>query len=331
MIVEQGTLGPEFHPAGSVEEAVRLARAGRGVAWVALRDAADPEVESVLDAVGHARPARLVTARSRGHAGFIGFGDHLLVTLVEVDGADDLAPIALQVLAGPDHLVLVGRTGDERDRDLLRRRTEERLIELAGTRQPTGWVALGALLSVYLDRYDRVLRGIEDRVEALNDRLFPEPDDDLLEDAYRINQRIMRVSRALRPIAHGLAEALTDDGLVSDAVVRRVLLRLRTVADDLVERISWTEQTVSSLVDTMLGLISQRSNDLSTRQNAVAQRISAYALLFAIPNALFALYGTNFEHLPRILTQDYGYPLLLGVTVVIVVLTAWQLRRRGWL
>jgi magnesium transporter len=63
----------------------------------------------------------------------------------------------------------------------------------------------------------------------------------------------------------------------------------------------------------------------------VAQRISAYALLFAIPNALFALYGTNFEHLPRILTREYGYAVLLGITAVLMVVVAWRLRRNGWL
>lgn len=94
---------------------------------------------------------------------------------------------------------------------------------------------------------------------------------------------------------------------------------------------TWAEQSISSLTSTMLGLTAQRTNELSARQATVAQRISAYALLFAIPNALFALYGTNFEHLPTILTRQYGYPVLLGITAVLMAVTAWRLRRNGWL
>jgi magnesium transporter len=85
------------------------------------------------------------------------------------------------------------------------------------------------------------------------------------------------------------------------------------------------------MVDTILGLISQRTNDLAARQSVVAQRISAYALLFAIPNVVFALYGVNFEHLPPILTQEYGFAVLLGLTALLMLLVAWRLRRSGWL
>jgi hypothetical protein len=89
--------------------------------------------------------------------------------------------------------------------------------------------------------------------------------------------------RAVRLLAHGLAEAAADDRLAADAEVRRAIVRLRTVAEDLVQRVAWAEQMVSSLVSTILGLTAQRTNNRSTRQAKVAQRISAYALLFAIP------------------------------------------------
>jgi magnesium transporter len=103
------------------------------------------------------------------------------------------------------------------------------------------------------------------------------------------------------------------------------------VTEDLAERVTWAEQTVASLVDTVLGLTSQRTNELAARQSVVAQRISAYALLFAIPNAVFALYGTNFQHLPTILTRSSGFALLVALTAVLVALVAWRLRKSGWL
>ena len=63
----------------------------------------------------------------------------------------------------------------------------------------------------------------------------------------------------------------------------------------------------------------------------MAQRISAYALLFTIRNALFALDGTNVEHLPRILARQYGYYALVGISAALMVVAAWRPRRNGWL
>jgi magnesium transporter len=329
VIVEHGVLDEGFHPAASVRDAIQRARRRGGIAWIGVQDPGDGEVEPILDAVGLDRRL-LLLARRRGHAGFVALRDHLLVTLIEVDGGGELAPIALQALVGPDHIVVVLRGGSADATTDLRRRVQERLDDL-GLRGPSGWVALAALLLLFFDRYDRTMDDIEDTLQAVTDRLFPQPDDSVIQDTYSAGQRVMRAGRAVRPLAHGLSEAAADERFGGDATIHQAILRLRTVADDLAERVSWAEQTVASLVDTVLGLTSQQTNELAARQSIVAQRISAYALLFAIPNAVFALYGTNFEHLPPILTRSYGYPVLLAFTTVLVLLVAWRLRRSGWL
>ena len=53
----------------------------------------------------------------------------------------------------------------------LRRRTEERLAELAEAAAPSEWMAVVALMLVHFDEYDRMLHRIEDAVESLDDRL----------------------------------------------------------------------------------------------------------------------------------------------------------------
>lgn len=332
MIIEHGVLDREFHPTASVKDAVDQARASGGVAWVMARDPADGEVEPILDTLGLDRRILLVANRHRGHAGIIALQDHLLVTLIRLDeGADDLASVAVQALVGPDHVVTLLRGGGADAATGLRHRVQEQLGELAPGGSRSGLAMLAALLLVFFDRYDRALDDLEDTIQALAERLFPQPDETILADTYRTDQRVMRAGRAVRPLAHGLSEAAADDRVAREATLHQAILRLRTVAEALTERVTWAEQTLSSLSDTILGLTSQRSNDLAVRQSVVAQRISAYALLFAIPNAVFALYGVNFEHLPAILTQGCGFALLLALTAVLVLLVAWRLRRSGWL
>jgi magnesium transporter len=135
----------------------------------------------------------------------------------------------------------------------------------------------------------------------------------------------------VRPLARRLAEVAADARFTSHASLPQALLRLRLVAEALIERVTWMEQTLSVLGSTVLGLMSQRANDLAAKRSMVAQRIAALALLFAIPNVIFALYGVNFQHLPTVLTRASGFALLVTLTGGLVALIAWQLRRNGWL
>ena len=181
------------------------------------------------------------------------------------------------------------------------------------------------------DRYDRTLDDLEDAIDALAERQFPRPDGAILEDTYRTGQRVMRVGRAVRPLARRLAEVAADERFAGHATLAQAVLRLRAVAEALTERVAWMEQTLTALGSTVLGLMSQRANELEARRSVVTQRISAYALLFALPNVIFALYGANFQHLPALLTRPAGFALLAALTAGLVALVAWQLRRNGWL
>ena len=135
----------------------------------------------------------------------------------------------------------------------------------------------------------------------------------------------------MRPLPRRLAEVAADERVAGHAALAQAVLRLRTVAETLSDRVGWLEQTLAALGDTVLGLMSQRANELDARRSVVAQRISAYALLFAIPNVIFALYGTNFRYLPELLARPSGFALLLALTALLVALVARQLRRNGWL
>ena len=65
------------------------------------------------------------------------------------------------------------------------------------------------------------------------------------------------------------------------------------------------------------------------RGNAT-RRISAYALLVAIPTIIFSLYGTTFDHVP-LLGEPSGYGVMLVVTVVVSLFAWWRLRRARWI
>jgi magnesium transporter len=65
-------------------------------------------------------------------------------------------------------------------------------------------------------------------------------------------------------------------------------------------------------------------------QNEIVKRLAGWGAVLAVPTMVFSLYGMNFVNMPE-LKYPYGYPITLGVVVVISVVLYARLKKVGWL
>ncbi len=84
-------------------------------------------------------------------------------------------------------------------------------------------------------------------------------------------------------------------------------------------------------------LVGQRQNDemkklteTSLAQNDQVKRISSWAAILFAPTLVGTIYGMNFVNMPE-LKWTYGYPLALGLMVVMGVILYAAFRKRGWI
>ena len=66
------------------------------------------------------------------------------------------------------------------------------------------------------------------------------------------------------------------------------------------------------------------------RQNEDVRRISAWVAILAVPTMLAGVYGMNFQHRPE-LECELGYPLAIGVMLLVCSLLHRVFRRAGWM
>jgi magnesium transporter len=69
---------------------------------------------------------------------------------------------------------------------------------------------------------------------------------------------------------------------------------------------------------------------ITIQENETVKRLAAYAALVAVPTMIAGVYGMNFEHMPE-LKWVWGYPLALGLMVVIDAYLFWRFRKAKWL
>ena len=74
----------------------------------------------------------------------------------------------------------------------------------------------------------------------------------------------------------------------------------------------------------------RRMTELGIRQNDEVKKISGWAAILFAPTLVGTVYGMNFDHMPE-LHWAFGYPMAIGLMVVMGVGLYAVFKRKGWL
>jgi magnesium transporter len=297
-----------------------LARPGCFV-WVALRDTTEAELAEMQQEFD-LHPLAVEDAR-HGHQRpkIEEYGDSLFVVIntIEVE-SDELRAGEIHVFAGPNYVLSV-RHRTERGLHDVRARVE-REPELL--KNGSGYV-LYALMDAIVDRYFPVLDAVEMELEKLEGRLFTpgaSPRENI-ESLYYVKQKLTTMKHATSPLQENAGKLY---GGRVPGVCAGLGEYFRDVYDHLVrinQSIDAARETVNTAIQVALAMV-------ATGQGEITRRLAAYAALVAVPTMIAGIYGMNFKHMPE-LGWELGYPVAVGLMVVIDVFLFTRFRKAGWI
>ena len=297
-----------------------LARPGCFV-WVALRDTTAEELAEMQEEFD-LHPLAVEDAR-HGHQRpkIEEYGDSLFVVIntIEVEG-EDLRAGEVHVFAGPNYVLSVRHRTERGFQDVRTR--AEREPELL--KNGSGFV-LYALMDAIVDRYFPVLDAVEMELEKLENRLFTpgaSPRENI-EALYYVKQKLTTMKHATAPLQENAGKLY---GGRVPTVCSGLGEYFRDVYDHLVrinQSIDAARETVNTAIQVALAMV-------ATGQGEITRRLAAYAALVAVPTMIAGIYGMNFDHMPE-LRWHLGYPLTVGVMVVLDVFLFWRFRKAGWI
>jgi magnesium transporter len=228
----------------------------------------------------------------------------------------------VHVFVGP-HFVVTVRHSENPDLAAVRSALERRPDLL---RRGPGAV-LHAILDRVVDDYAPVVAGIENDVDEIEDEVF-DGSHDASRRIYELLREVIAFGRAVGPLVP-LLEGLVEDERV-DLEERRHLRDVLDHARRVDERVEGFRQLLQSILSVNLTLETKTLSEVSLAQNEEVKKISAWAAILFAPTLVGTIYGMNFEHMPE-LGWRAGYPMALGLMLLLGLLLYAVFRRRGWL
>jgi magnesium transporter len=253
------------------------------------------------------------------------YGDSLFAVLHPVElvkspgAADELRIGEVAVFVGPNYVLTV-RQRTQTGFSAVRARTEREpeLMKLG-----SGFVFY-ALIDNVVDRYFPVLEELETHLEAAEEQMFSSGSTrSRIEDLYELKRRLM----ALKHVVSPLMEAV---GKLYGGRVPQLCQGTQDYFRDVYDHLARINGTIESLREMLTTAIQVNLALIGISDNEVTKRLAAWGALITIPTLIAGIYGMNFKNMPE-LEWQHGYPLAIGIMLVIDLLLFWRFRRAHWI
>lgn len=288
--------------------------------WVALKDAAHEELAEMQKEFGLHELA--VEDASHGHQRpkLEEYGDSLFAVVHTVETAGEALNVGeLHIFVGKNYVLSVrnrAREGFTSVRERCER--EPHLLKLGA-----GFV-LYALIDTVVDRYFPVIEDLESALEQLERMIFSgAPARENIERLYALKQKLMELKHAAGPLQE-------TAGKLHGGRVPEVCLGTQEYFRDVYDHLLRINQSIDSLRDMVTTAITVNLSLSQVQENETTKRLAACAALVAVPTMIAGIYGMNFRNMPE-LNWAFGYPLAVGLMVVIDVYLFYRFRKAKWL
>ncbi|MGX1806881.1 magnesium/cobalt transporter CorA [Nocardia sp. NPDC055321] len=224
----------------------------------------------------------------------------------------------IMIFTGPDFVITV-RDGDHTGLAGVRKHLEADPQQLG---LGPGAVLHGVADHV-VDSYVEVTASIEEDVDAMEEAVFTPASRIVIEAIYQLKREVVELRRAVKPLALPLQLLTHDPKLPLPAEIRRYMRDVLDHHTAAAEQITDFNESLSALINAALAKV-------SVQQNTDMRKISAYAAMAAVPTMIAGVYGMNFDHMPE-LKWTYGYPLIIGLMVLVCAVLYKTFHRNDWL
>ena len=179
-----------------------------------------------------------------------------------------------------------------------------------------------SMIDAIVDHYFVIMEKLGDRFEDLEDAVVANPEPGILPTIYNLKRDMLFLRKSVWPLREAISKMQrTDSRLVSEATK----IYLRDVYDHTIQVI----ENIETFRDMSASLLETYLSSLSNKLNEVIKVLTIISTIFIPLTFLAGLYGMNFRYMPE-LESPLGYPTVLFLMLLVVVIMMIYFKRKGW-
>jgi magnesium transporter len=182
---------------------------------------------------------------------------------------------------------------------------------------------LHAIVDRVIDEYEPALEGLRVDVEEVETDVFSPERDSSAERIYKLKREVLEFTRAAAPLVAPLDRLAQGR---HDLIHPEIREYFRDVNDHVIR----VHEQLEGFRELLTSVLTANLTQVSVRQNEDMRKISAWVAIAAVGTLIAGIYGMNFEHMPE-LEWEFGYPLAVGVMLLISAGLFRAFKRAGWL
>ncbi|MCJ7775678.1 MAG: magnesium/cobalt transporter CorA [Desulfobulbaceae bacterium] len=244
----------------------------------------------------------------------------LVLRMLRYDEAkEELQSEQVSLILGPNFVITFQeREGDVFDAVRARIRNGKGKIRKMGCDYLTY-----ALIDSVVDNYFLVFEKYGEKIEVLQEEVLSQPTPETLQMIQRTKRDMIFLRKSVWPLREAInALQRGESSLVTD----NVNIYLRDVYDHTIQVI----ETIETFRDMLSGTLDVYLSSVSNKMNEVMKVLTIIATIFMPMTFITGIYGMNFKYMPE-LEWHWGYPLTLGIMLLLVVIMLLWFRRKRFL
>ncbi len=186
-----------------------------------------------------------------------------------------------------------------------------------------------ALIDAIVDNYFKVLEGIGEEIENIENDVVGNPVPSTLQNVHILKRETIYLRKSVWPLREIISILERED---SPLIKKSTKIYLRDLYDHTIQVID----TVETYRDIISGVLDVYLSSVSNKMNEIMKVLTIFAALFIPLTFIAGIYGMNFNpdksplNMPE-LNWYFGYPLALGLMTVIAVVLLLFFKRKNWM
>lgn len=180
-----------------------------------------------------------------------------------------------------------------------------------------------ALIDHIVDNYYVSLDAYEENIERLEEEILVNLQQSTKKKIYTLKLQGLKTKKSVSPLREVINTFVKSD---HPFIAETTYPFLRDLYDHVLQTIEMNE----TYRDTVNGLYDLYASEIGFKTNRIIQVLTIVSTVFIPLTFLAGIYGMNFKNMPE-LEWDYGYFILWGIMIFMVMLSLYFFRRKNWL